>query len=89
MSRVQEAAMTLVLLAYGAYGVLGLVYEHRLSQFRDGPLPKKELRWDPAQYAPGAEKWLARDRLWHRLRYPVWIGAAILLNVLYLALKAR
>jgi hypothetical protein len=88
MSRTQEAAAALVLLAYFTYGVLGLVYEQRLEQFRDGPLPKKDLRWDPARYAPGAEKWLARDRLWYKLRYPVWIAGMILMIILSFALKA-
>jgi hypothetical protein len=79
--------MTLVLLAYLTYGILGIVYEQRLAQFREGPPPEKDSRWDPGRYAPGAEKWLARDRLWYRLRYPVWIGCIILGNVLYFALK--
>ncbi len=89
MSRTQSAAMGLVLLAYLAYGMLGIIYERRLAHFHGGTLPERKLRWDLSQYAPGAERWLARDRLWHRLRYPVWIGGVVLMNVLYFALKAR
>jgi hypothetical protein len=89
MSLAKATGIALVLLAYLAYGLLGLVYEQQLAQFHSGTLPERKSRWDLSQYAPGAERWLARDRLWHRLRYSVWIGGVVLMNVLYVALRTR
>jgi hypothetical protein len=82
-----SAAFTLVLLAYIAYGVYGIYLEHALARFRLGERPPKHRRWDPALYAPGAARWIVRDRRWHRLRYGVWIGAIALGNVLYLVIR--
>ena len=75
-----------ILLAYLVYAAYGLYLEDKLGRLRGiGQEISRESRWNPNVYPPDAAKWLARDRLWHRMRYIVWLGLAFvggILNVL-------
>jgi hypothetical protein len=49
----------------------------------------KENRWNAALYPQGSEKWLSRDRAWHNLRIPVWLGIIVMANILYFLIRPR
>lgn len=75
-----------ILLAYLVYAAYGLYLEDKLGRLRGiGQEISRENRWNPNVYPADAAKWLARDRLWHRMRYIVWLGLLFvggILNVL-------
>jgi hypothetical protein len=66
-----------VLIAYLAFGAYGIRLEYRAERFRTGTPPTGD-RWNARYYAPGAAPWLKRNRVWERLRTPVWLGLPLL-----------
>ena len=76
------------LLAYLAFGLYGLYLERQLVRLggREQVI-SKQTRWDPSLYPDEAAPWIARDRLWHRLRIGVWLGLIVVANTLYFLLR--
>ena len=71
-----EVCGSLVLVSYLSYGVLGIVLERRLNQHTVGlirPLSEAEIE------SPDGWRLFRINRLWHRLRIPVWLALTIAL----------
>ena len=85
---VASAIPVATLLAYLAFGVYGLYVERKLVRLggREQVL-SKQTGWDPSLYPSEAAPWIARDRLWHRLRIGVWLGLIVVANALYFVLS--
>jgi hypothetical protein len=81
------ACVWLAFIAFAGYAAYGFYLDQKLARFWTFEPPPKAQRWNPSYYAPGAERWLARDRRWHRWRNAVWLGAIAFGNGLYLLLK--
>ena len=77
----------LALVAYAAFALYGFYLNEKLTTFRLGEPIAKEDRWNPALYPDEAERWLARDRTWHKLQWAVWLGIIVVGNVLYFVIK--
>lgn len=67
--------------AYIAYGIYGIRLEYRLERFKLATPPKHE-RWNPDYYAAKAAPLLRKNRLWERLRTPVWLGLPLVAYLL-------
>ena len=53
--------------------IYGIRLEYRLERFKLATPPKRE-RWNPDYYATEAAPLLRKNKLWARLRTPVWLG---------------
>jgi hypothetical protein len=63
----------LVLLAYLAYGVAGVVLERRAERYRVTPRRGRD-RWDLAEYAAAGHAVVRWHRRWHRAQWLMWLG---------------
>ena len=70
-----------VLVAYLAYGVLGIFLELRAYRYRTGEPPRKD-RYNPAFYAPEGRRWVEHSHRWHRAQWLVWLGGVAAVMVL-------
>ena len=75
------------LIVFGAFAVYSFYVEQKLITFRLGEKITKENRWNAALYPEEAAKWIARDRMLHRLRTVVWLGLIFVANALYSLIK--
>jgi hypothetical protein len=71
----------IVLLAYLAFGILGIVLERRAHRYRLSQ-PPRGARYDQAYYAPEGHRWVQRSHLWHRTRWFVWVGGVAVMILL-------
>ena len=89
-SGVAATIPVLAVLAYLVFGIYGMYLEAKIERLRGvGQEISKENRWNAALYPEGSEKWLSRDRAWHRLRIPVWLGIIVVANILYFLIRPR
>ena len=84
---VAGAIPILALVAFAAFAVYGFYLNEKLITFRLGEPISKEDRWNAALYPEEAEKWIARDRTWHKLQLVVWLGIIVVGNALYFLIK--
>lgn len=81
------AGVWLAFAVFAAHATYGVYLDLKLGRLAGYERVPRDERWNPERYFPGAEKWLERDRRWHRSRNWVWLGSILAGNVWYLLLK--
>lgn len=67
---------------FGFYTFYGLYLDLKLARFHRGGKLLKAERWEPANYAAGAEPWITRNRRWERWQTTVWLVCALAVPLL-------